>query len=87
MEMINSIDDMIYSIVTVGERGQLVIPAEARKNCNISPGDKLVVIKDPIHQKWLVLAKLSDLQDIHDTLSVRLEDFKDKLNKIKEEDI
>ena len=27
---------------TVGERGQIVIPAEARQKLDISPGDKLV---------------------------------------------
>ena len=28
--------------VTVGERGQVVIPAEARERCGIEPGDKLL---------------------------------------------
>ncbi len=29
--------------VTVGERGQVVIPVEARNNLDIKPGDKLIV--------------------------------------------
>ncbi len=32
-----------YGAVTVGERGQVVIPMEARKEFGIEPGDKLVV--------------------------------------------
>ena len=36
----------MYGIVTVGERGQIVIPKEARNQFNIKPGDKLIVIGD-----------------------------------------
>ncbi len=32
-----------YGAVTVGERGQLVIPAELRKALNIKPADQLMV--------------------------------------------
>lgn len=33
-----------YGATTVGERGQVVIPAEARRDYNIKPADKLVVL-------------------------------------------
>ncbi len=33
----------IYGIVTVGERGQISIPKEARAEFDIKPGDKLIV--------------------------------------------
>jgi len=32
---------------TVGERGQVVIPAEARERLDIKPGDKLLVFTHP----------------------------------------
>ena len=32
-----------YGSTTVGERGQVVIPAEARRDMNLSPSDKLLV--------------------------------------------
>ncbi|MDD4873453.1 MAG: AbrB/MazE/SpoVT family DNA-binding domain-containing protein [Dehalococcoidales bacterium] len=32
-----------YGSTTVGERGQVVIPAEARRDMNISPATKLLV--------------------------------------------
>ena len=34
----------VYGAVTVGERGQVVIPAEIRKSFKIEPGDKLFVL-------------------------------------------
>jgi len=33
-----------YGAVAVGERGQIVIPKEAREDFGIKPGDKLVVL-------------------------------------------
>jgi AbrB family looped-hinge helix DNA binding protein len=32
-----------YGSATVGERGQMVIPADARKALGIDPGDKMVI--------------------------------------------
>jgi AbrB family looped-hinge helix DNA binding protein len=37
-------DMSIYGTVKVGDRGQVVIPAEARKDFNIKPGDLLLVV-------------------------------------------
>jgi len=34
----------VYGTVTVGERGQIVIPAEVRKSYRIKAGDRLIVI-------------------------------------------
>ena len=36
----------LFGLVTVGDKGQIVIPAKARKVFNISPGDTLVVLGD-----------------------------------------
>ncbi len=36
-----------YGAVTVSERGQVVIPAQARRDFGIAPGDKLLVLGDP----------------------------------------
>ena len=36
----------IFGIVKVGEKGQIIIPAKARKIFAISPGDNLVVLGD-----------------------------------------
>ncbi len=37
----------IYGAVTVGERGQVVIPAEVRKQFKVKSGDKLIVFAKP----------------------------------------
>ncbi|HHY98526.1 MAG TPA: AbrB/MazE/SpoVT family DNA-binding domain-containing protein [Firmicutes bacterium] len=41
---------------TVGERGQIVIPAEARKEYGVEVGDKLMVFMHP-HHDGLFLVK------------------------------
>ena len=33
----------------MGEKGQLVIPAEARAEFNMNPGDKLLIMRHPVH--------------------------------------
>lgn len=50
-----------YGSVTVSERGQIVVPAEARKDFNIKPGDKLLVFGDIKTGMWLTtFAMLED---------------------------
>ena len=36
----------IFGVVTVGDKGQIVIPAKARKIFDIGPGDQLIVLGD-----------------------------------------
>ena len=36
----------LFGLVTVGDKGQIVIPAKARKVFHISAGDQLVVLGD-----------------------------------------
>ncbi|WP_245560390.1 AbrB/MazE/SpoVT family DNA-binding domain-containing protein [Nocardia asiatica] len=48
-----------YGAVTVSERGQIAIPAQARRDHGISPGDKLLVLGDP--EQGLALMKLEVL--------------------------
>ena len=36
----------LFGMVTVGDKGQIVIPAKARKLFDIKPGDQLVVLGD-----------------------------------------
>ena len=37
----------IYGVATIGERGQVVIPAGVRKSLKVKPGDKLIVLFRP----------------------------------------
>ncbi len=36
----------VFGMVKVGERGQIVIPKEAREKFNIKPGDSVIVLGD-----------------------------------------
>ena len=36
----------LFGLVTVGDKGQIVIPAKARKLFDISPGDQVIVLGD-----------------------------------------
>mgnify|MGYP000987961721 FL=1 len=36
----------IFGVVTLGERGQIVLPKKARDTLNLQPGDTLVVLGD-----------------------------------------
>ena len=47
----------IFGMVTVGEKGQIVIPAKARKLFDISPGDQLVVLGDESQGMAVIKAK------------------------------
>jgi AbrB family looped-hinge helix DNA binding protein len=55
-------DDHFYGAVTVGERGQIVIPAAARKRFDIEPGDKLLIMGDP-GKRSIMLCKMDALRE------------------------
>ena len=84
--------DKLYGTTTMGARGQLVIPAEARKELNLQPGDQLLVMGK--FGKVLGLMKADDMSKFIDTIMKNLEGtglenqakkhftkFFDKLNK------
>ena len=52
-----------FGTVTVGTRGQISIPAQARKSLGLEPGDQLVVLTDPT--QGLALIPLSLLLAQH----------------------
>jgi AbrB family looped-hinge helix DNA binding protein len=49
-----------YGSVTVSERGQIVIPVEAREDFNIKTGDKLLVFGD--FEKGIGIATIDIIQ-------------------------
>lgn len=55
-------DDKFYGTTTIGARGQVVIPAEARKDLRLKPGDRLVVTGK--FRKALGLIKSDQLEAI-----------------------
>lgn len=50
----------IFGVVKVGDKGQIVIPRDARKLYGINPGDALLVLGD---QRGMALLKTEVFQD------------------------
>jgi len=72
-----SLDDCLFGAVTVGERGQIVIPAEARKRYSIQPGDKLLVLAH-LGGQGLMLTKMDEIREY-------ISAFMDQLTKVEKQ--
>ena len=64
----------VYGAARIGERGQIAIPAEARRELNIQPGDKLMVFGNRINGS-IMLIKADVFEGFADF-------FMTKLNKL-----
>ena len=53
----------IFGVVKVGDKGQIVIPKDARKIYGIQPGDALIILGD---QKGMALLKTEFFQTVID---------------------
>lgn len=62
--------------VTLGERGQIVIPADARAMLGLKPGHKLIILKHPFNY-GLMIFKIEDVQAFLDDISQKLKTAKD----------
>ena len=77
--MQTNIDEMhpvFYGSTTVGERGQVVIPAEARRDMDITPSTKLLVIGGP-QKNLLIMAKAEVLMTFITKISDMLNQFQE----------
>jgi len=61
----------IYGAATVGERGQISLPADARRDLGIEPGDKLMVFGNKINGS-LVLIKSDVFEGFADFITTKL---------------
>ena len=64
-----NMSDIFLGAVTVGERGQVVIPAGAREQCGISPGDKLLAFVPP-DRHGVVFVNLNGVQRMMEMLTL-----------------
>lgn len=64
-------ESQFYGTTTIGEKGQVVIPAEARSRFKIEKGEKLLVFG--MGSEMLVFAKLENLAKIEEHLANQLE--------------
>jgi AbrB family looped-hinge helix DNA binding protein len=63
-----------FGSTVVGPRGQMVIPAEARKYLGINMGSKLLAFSQ-FHGRGIVLVKTEDVEDLLNTMSHHLDEF------------
>lgn len=70
-----------YGTATLGEKGQVVIPRDARENMNLEKGDRLLVFG--IGEDMVTLVKLSQIEKIASRLSEKLKMIDDIVKQIK----
>ncbi len=60
-----------YDVVTVGERGQVVIPSNARKALGIRAGEKLLALEGPMGSS-IVFFKMRSMNAMMSKISKKL---------------
>ena len=78
-------EDAFYCSATVGDRGQIVIPAEARQELGIHPGDKVLIMRHPIH-KGLMVFQLNSVKEFLDEFSAQVQRIEERTKDGEEEE-
>lgn len=73
-------EDVFYDSVTVGERGQVVIPARARRDLGIKHKDKLIVLR-AMGKMGIVLIHTKHMSHIFDKMTKHIGKIKKLLSK------
>lgn len=73
-----SLKDHFYGAATVGERGQIVIPVEARKRYGIETGDKILIMGAP-HDRGLMLIKIEAMREFMTTILSDLREMEQEI--------
>ena len=71
-------DKKLYGTATVGTKGQVVIPADAREELDIQAGDRLYVVGS-VEKKWVGFLKEDQLRELVEQLTENIEKYKDAL--------
>ncbi|HCR55587.1 TPA: AbrB family transcriptional regulator [Candidatus Saccharibacteria bacterium] len=69
----------LYGTATVGTKGQVVIPADAREELGIQAGDRLYVV-GVTEKGWVGFIKEDQLRQIVEHVTEGLENYKNLLN-------
>ncbi len=79
-----SMEDYFFGAATVGERGQVVIPSEARKRFHINPGDKVLVLGHPT-ASGVVLCKIDSMREFLSSFLMDLEQLESRVTEAVEQ--
>ncbi|HVI69135.1 MAG TPA: AbrB/MazE/SpoVT family DNA-binding domain-containing protein [Magnetospirillaceae bacterium] len=73
-----------YGSATIGTKGQIVIPQEAREDLGLNPGDKVVVIG--VRERGMVgICKLESVEQMFTQMSEHLEKLRQVIDTSKEQ--
>lgn len=72
-------DKKLYGTATVGTKGQVVIPSDAREEIGIKPGDRLYVVGS-MNKKFIGFIKEEQLRELVGQITDNVELYKDALN-------
>ncbi|MGC8971781.1 MAG: AbrB/MazE/SpoVT family DNA-binding domain-containing protein [bacterium] len=75
-------EQKFYGIATLSERGQLVIPQEARVDFDLNPGDKLIFMKVR-NFPGLILIKADQIMNLLSNLTKDLIEMEKIVERIK----
>ena len=71
-----------YGSTTVGERGQIVLPAKLREQLNIQAGDKLLVLSaGPPGREAVMIMRSDVLNDMVQRMSQHFQELIDQANQ------
>jgi AbrB family looped-hinge helix DNA binding protein len=73
--------EQFYGTATLGKKGQVVIPSEARESMGLKKGDKLLVFG--MGCDMLTFSKLSEVEQFATHLSSRLDTIREVIKKSK----
>ena len=68
----------LFGTVKVGDRGQIVIPADARKDLDIKPGDLLLVMTGR-NKRALTMVKADTMRELAEKIMQGLEAPEEKI--------
>jgi AbrB family looped-hinge helix DNA binding protein len=73
-------DKKLYGTATVGTKGQVVIPADAREDLSIAAGDRLYVVGS-YERKWVGFIKEDEFRELLNHITDNVESYKKILNQ------
>jgi AbrB family looped-hinge helix DNA binding protein len=71
----------LYGTATVGPKGQIVIPAEARKKLKLQTGDKVIIMGAGHDGSLVALCPAAKLENMLSQFTARLETLRAALDK------
>jgi AbrB family looped-hinge helix DNA binding protein len=74
----------LYGTATVGTKGQVVIPSDAREELDIKTGDRLYVVGS-MERKWVGFIKEEQLRELLEHITENVENYKNALDNTEKE--